>query len=325
MAKKQPAKLGDTVDLLRPYLERALHDEEFRNDLKDAMQAARELYGPLSKSGGVKGSAKTIATDRKTQEQLMKAMEEIAGAAGSLQGKDEEEEEPQGPERLLLAGIVAGALYNPWTGPQTREKLLDVIAGDDDLQPLEGFDVPAEAAVETDGGGRGRRGGSRRRRGLAPAKASGSSAGGRSRPPARARPGRGRSSWRCPTPRAGRPPLSDQRRAVLRPPRRSRHARSRRTRPRLAARRRGTGRERRRRRTRAARVADRMDLEVQMRDRAARASPDSPEEAEDVPGLDALTVAGRAGSMRRGARNRTRSPAGLGSQRRQPPMCPTRR
>ena len=43
---------------------------------------------------------------------------------------------------LLLAGILAGALYNPWTGPQTREKILDMIAGDDDLQPLETFDAP---------------------------------------------------------------------------------------------------------------------------------------------------------------------------------------
>lgn len=149
MAKKQPAKLGDTVDLLRPYLERAMHDEEFRNDLKDAMRAARELYGPLSKSGGVKGSAKTIATDRKTQEQLMKAMEEIAGAAGSFQGKEKKKKSHKGRNALLLAGIIAGALYNPWTGPQTREKLLDVIAGDDDLQPLEGFDAPVDAVVET--------------------------------------------------------------------------------------------------------------------------------------------------------------------------------
>ena len=28
-------------------------------------------------------------------------------------------------------------------GPQTREKLLDLIAGSDDLQPLETFDAPA--------------------------------------------------------------------------------------------------------------------------------------------------------------------------------------
>ena len=48
---------------------------------------------------------------------------------------------------LLLAGIVAGALYNPWTGAQTREKLLDLIAGDDDLQPLETFDAPASDVV----------------------------------------------------------------------------------------------------------------------------------------------------------------------------------
>jgi hypothetical protein len=41
---------------------------------------------------------------------------------------------------LILAGVIAGALYNPWTGPQTREKLMDVIAGNDDLQPLETFD-----------------------------------------------------------------------------------------------------------------------------------------------------------------------------------------
>ena len=31
---------------------------------------------------------------------------------------------------VLLAGVIAGALYNPWTGPQTREKLMDMIAGE---------------------------------------------------------------------------------------------------------------------------------------------------------------------------------------------------
>src|SRR6185503_11494829 len=41
-----------------------------------------------------------------------------------------------------------GALYNPWTGPQTREKLLDVIAGNDDLQPLESFETTNGGASE---------------------------------------------------------------------------------------------------------------------------------------------------------------------------------
>lgn len=149
MAKTKPAKVADTVELLKPYLERALHDESFRDDLKDALQAARELYGPLTKGGGVKASAMTLATDRKTQEQLMRALEDVASAAGTLQGKDGSKKGRKGRKALLLAGVVAGALYNPWTGPQTREKLLDLIAGDDDLQPLDGFE--AEAANDTVG------------------------------------------------------------------------------------------------------------------------------------------------------------------------------
>lgn len=138
MAKKQPAKIADTVDMLRPYLERALRDEDFRNDLKDAFGAAKELYGPLVKSGSVKDSAKTLATDRKTHEQLRRAFEDLTSAADAFQGKGKGKGK-KGRKALLLAGIVAGALYNPWTGPQTRDKLLDLIAGDDELQPLEGF------------------------------------------------------------------------------------------------------------------------------------------------------------------------------------------
>ena len=151
MAKKQAAKMGDTVEMVRPYLERALRDEDFRNDLKDALQAARELYGPLAKSnGGVKGQARLLATDRKTQDQLRRAFEDLSSAAGSLQGK-EKKKGRKGRKMILLAGVIAGALYNPWTGPQTRAMLLDLIAGNDDLQPLEGFDDIVAETVDNVG------------------------------------------------------------------------------------------------------------------------------------------------------------------------------
>jgi len=51
---------------------------------------------------------------------------------------------------LLMAGVVAGALYNPWTGQSTRDWLLDKIAGEDDLAPLD-IDIPETAAAETNG------------------------------------------------------------------------------------------------------------------------------------------------------------------------------
>ena len=145
MAKKA-AKMGDTIDLVRPYLERALRDEEFRNDLKDALKAAKELYGPLTKQNGVGASAKALATDKKTQEQMRRAVDDLLSAKDTLQGKKKKSH--KGRNMVLLAGVIAGALYNPWTGPQTREKLLDVIAGNDDLQPLESFETTNGGASE---------------------------------------------------------------------------------------------------------------------------------------------------------------------------------
>jgi hypothetical protein len=82
-------------------------------------------------------------------------------AKDTLQG-NKQKKGHKGRNMVLLAGIIAGALYNPWTGPQTREKLLDMIAGQDDLQPLDTFetmtadagatieDAAGEAAEKTD-------------------------------------------------------------------------------------------------------------------------------------------------------------------------------
>jgi hypothetical protein len=147
MAKKA-AKMSDTLETVKPYLERALKDEEFRNDLKDALTAARELYGPLTKQkNGVSSSAMALATDKKAQEQMRRAIEDLMSAKDTLQGKNKKKSH-KGRNMLLLAGIIAGALYNPWTGPQTREKLLDAIAGSDDLQPLETFETAATDAAD---------------------------------------------------------------------------------------------------------------------------------------------------------------------------------
>ena len=147
MAKKQAAKITDTIDMVKPYLERALRDEDFRKDLKDALGAARELYGPLSKGNGVGGGARVLATDKKAQEQIRRALDDLLSAKDTLQGKKRKGK--KGRKMLLLAGVIAGALYNPWTGAQTREKLLDMIAGDDDLQPLETFDAPPADVIAT--------------------------------------------------------------------------------------------------------------------------------------------------------------------------------
>ena len=147
MAKKD-MKVAPTVETLKPYLDRALNDKEFRDDLKEALSAAKKLYGPLAKDarddGAVK-SASRLATDAKVQENLRKALEEFGKAAGTLKGKKKSHKTRNA---MLLAGLIAGALYNPWSGQQTREWLMDKVAGDDDLQPLEEFDFVAADSVD---------------------------------------------------------------------------------------------------------------------------------------------------------------------------------
>jgi hypothetical protein len=144
MAKKQSAKISDTIETLRPYIDRALTDPEFRNDVRDALEAARELYEPISKgNGGVTKKAKKLASNKKAQENLKRALDDLQSATATLKGKKRKR---RGRKTLLMAGVVAGALYNPWTGAQTRQWLLARIAGDDELEPLEGFDAPPAAA-----------------------------------------------------------------------------------------------------------------------------------------------------------------------------------
>jgi hypothetical protein len=147
MAKKTE-KLGDTVETLRPYLERALRDDEFRKDLKDALAAAREIYGDLSKKNGGVRNAAMLAMDKDTQEHLKRALEDIASATDRVKGTKKKKKH-RGRKTLLVAGVIAGALYNPWTGPQTRLWITEKVGGDDDLQPVD-WDLPEEAAVSAD-------------------------------------------------------------------------------------------------------------------------------------------------------------------------------
>ena len=146
MAKKRTDKLADNVEALRPYVERALKDENVRKNLREAVAAAQNIYGDLSKSNGMAKSASKLAGDKDVQENIRKAFEQLTEATDRVKGKKKSHKMRN---TALLAGIIAGALYNPWTGPQTRKWLTDMIAGSDDLQPLESWETTIESSGDT--------------------------------------------------------------------------------------------------------------------------------------------------------------------------------
>jgi hypothetical protein len=117
------------VSEARPYVERALKDEELRQNLLEAFNAARTVYTDLLGDRGMTGLAARVARDRDIQDNLRKTVDELRHAADRIQGK---EERTGRNAMILLAGIAIGVLFNPVTGPATRKWIKDRVFGSSD-------------------------------------------------------------------------------------------------------------------------------------------------------------------------------------------------
>src|SRR5437667_45555 len=58
-----------SVSDVRPYVERAIKDEEIRDNLKNAFTAARDVYDELMRPRGVSGKAARVAADQDVRDE----------------------------------------------------------------------------------------------------------------------------------------------------------------------------------------------------------------------------------------------------------------
>jgi gas vesicle protein len=141
-------KISDAASNVRPYVERALKDEELRDNVRHAFATAKDVYEELVSQGHVSKAATHAATDRDVQENLRKTVEELKNATVRLQGREEDTHKGRNTT-LLLTGIALGILFNPTTGPQARAWLRETILGpNEEIQ----YD-PSEDEVDTSGDG----------------------------------------------------------------------------------------------------------------------------------------------------------------------------
>ena len=116
-----------------PYVERALRDEEFRENLRAAFAAARSIYEELSSQRGLGAVASRAASDEDVHSNLRRAIAEVRQAADRLQQRERVQEKSHTLRNIaiLCAGVAIGLFFNPVTGPGTRRWVKTKVSGSD--------------------------------------------------------------------------------------------------------------------------------------------------------------------------------------------------
>jgi hypothetical protein len=124
-------RVSDATSHVRPYVERALHDEELRQNVKDAYTSARALYEQLLARNNVSHVATKLVSDEDVQTELRNVVAQIRSAANRVHAEQEKEKAERSARNsfLLVAGIAIGLLVNPVTGPSLRGWLKRKIFG----------------------------------------------------------------------------------------------------------------------------------------------------------------------------------------------------
>ena len=127
---RQKDTLLTKADSMRPYVERAMSDDNLRRDVVRAFAIARDLYGELARDRDKPITiASRVATDDEIRDKLRDAIEDLRSASGRLQGK--KQRAGGRASTLLITGIALGILFNPVTGPETRRFIKDMFSGGD--------------------------------------------------------------------------------------------------------------------------------------------------------------------------------------------------
>ena len=107
-----------------PYVQRLMEDEELRDSLRNAFEAARGAYSRATGNG--KGTVKAVTGDKKVQKDLRSAAESLREASEQLRAPRKRKRSRLG--RLILFGMIAGALALIFS-EDARKTVLDALFG----------------------------------------------------------------------------------------------------------------------------------------------------------------------------------------------------
>jgi hypothetical protein len=126
MSKTKASQASDLYSSARenPYVQRLIEDEELRDSLRDAFEAARHAYGRATGNG--KGAVKAVTSDKKVQKDLRTAAESLREASEQLRKPRKRKRSRLG--RLILFGLIAAGLALIFS-EDARKTVLDALFG----------------------------------------------------------------------------------------------------------------------------------------------------------------------------------------------------
>ena len=125
MSKTKATQAADLYSTARenPYVQRLIEDEELRDSLKNAFEAAKGAYGRATSNGS---TVKAVTSDKKVQKDLRTAAESLREASEQLKAPRKRKKSRLG--RLVLLALV-GAVVALIVSEDARKTVLDALFG----------------------------------------------------------------------------------------------------------------------------------------------------------------------------------------------------
>jgi seryl-tRNA synthetase len=125
MSKTKATQAADLYSTARenPYVQRLIEDDELRDSLRKAFDAARHAYSRASGNGG---AVKAVTSDKKVQKDLRTAAESLRDASEALRAPKKRKKSKLG--RLVLLALI-GAGLALILSEDARKTVLDALFG----------------------------------------------------------------------------------------------------------------------------------------------------------------------------------------------------
>jgi hypothetical protein len=125
MSKTRATQAADLYSTARenPYVQRLVEDEELRDSLKNAFEAAKGAYGRATSNGS---AVKAVTSDKKVQRDLHTAAENLRDVSERLRAPKKRKKSRLG--RLVMLALV-GAVIALILSEDARKTVLDALFG----------------------------------------------------------------------------------------------------------------------------------------------------------------------------------------------------